>query len=218
MLKPFLAQAAHQGTKTMTRRTKGLEFFNKKPQMYRYDGLSAESQLHYLEEITADGEPREYYLPVECPFGQVGDLIWIKETYYNIKGEYAYLGSMVTDKFEYSVPSFLEKKAKSSMLMPKVAARTWGVITSIKVERLQDITEEDAKAEGVEIVMGCTKFLKRYGFRNYLQANECLATIVLSFKSLWESINGEGSWDANPWVWVIEWEKCDAPQLEGGVK
>jgi len=68
-------------------------------------------------------------------------------------------------------------------------------VTSVRVERLQDISEKDCWAEGCEgtdddVTGG------RSGYRQYL--------------ALWESINGPGSWDANPWVWVIEFQRIDA--------
>jgi hypothetical protein len=74
---------------------------------------------------------------------------------------------------------------RPSIHMPKSAARIWLKVTDVKVERLRDISQEDAVAEGVK---ASPPFAIGY------------------FKNLWESINGAASWNANPWVWVVEFE------------
>lgn len=93
--------------------------------------------------------------------------------------------------------------------MPKEACRIWLEITDIKVERLKDISEQDAIAEGIE----------RMGnkFKNYLKTPKIISkletqdTAYYSFLSLWESINGVGSSELNPWVWVITFKKVVKP-------
>ena len=77
----------------------------------------------------------------------------------------------------------------SSALMPRWASRITLEIVSVRVERLNDINEDDAKAEGVE---------------PYAPDD---GRYVAGFKELWESIHSPGSWDANPWVWVIEFKE-----------
>lgn len=79
--------------------------------------------------------------------------------------------------------------------MPRWASRITLEIVAVRVERLNDISEADAAAEGIEpMFLGDTDEMKRLGAR-------------VAFKSLWESINGAGSWEANPWVWVIEFRR-----------
>jgi len=73
---------------------------------------------------------------------------------------------------------------RPSIFMPRWASRINLTVKNIRVERLQDITETDAKAEGVQGM-----------------------TPILDYTYLWESINGKGSWEKNPWVWVVEFEK-----------
>ncbi len=82
--------------------------------------------------------------------------------------------------------------------MPRSASRITLEITGVRVERLQDISEQDASAEGADLCVeqSVSKYAKR----------RC-PTYVCSFGALWESINGKGSWDANPWVWVVEFKK-----------
>jgi len=84
-----------------------------------------------------------------------------------------------------------------SIHMPRWACRLVDEIIAIRVERLQDISEVDAEAEGVD-------FLRRHP-----HADETLTAVQL-YKILWESINGPGSWDLNPWVWVIEFRPVKA--------
>ena len=86
--------------------------------------------------------------------------------------------------------------------MPRVASRINLLIKDIRVERLQDITEEDAIAEGLEYYESEGK---RY-FTNYVDEPNFLGA-VNSYHSLWEKINGKDSWESNPWVWVIDFER-----------
>ncbi|WP_423454327.1 hypothetical protein [Ottowia sp. VDI28] len=86
---------------------------------------------------------------------------------------------------------------RPAIFMPRAASRITREITSVRLERIQAISEADAIAEGIERQGG--------GWRNYLDANAgvCFRSPVNSFRSLWESINGPDSWDANPWVWAL---------------
>ena len=89
------------------------------------------------------------------------------------------------------------------MYMPRFACRSIDEIVSIKLERLQDISEEDARKEGckaADIVTGREVLDPRYG------------SYILHFKDLWDSINGKDDqkcWDANPWVWVIGFRRVE---------
>jgi hypothetical protein len=95
--------------------------------------------------------------------------------------------------------------------MPKTAARLWLQITGIRVERLQTITEDDAKAEGVERWIEERMRSKPEYYKIYyrepgdIDSHYC-STAQCSFETLWRSINGPESWDANPYVWVIEFK------------
>jgi hypothetical protein len=93
-------------------------------------------------------------------------------------------------------------RLRPNIFLPKVAARIWLQVASVRVERLQDISEEDAKAEGIEAKetkLGPSYIDYNTGFCNgLLTAKEC-------FRTLWQSINGGDSWQGNPWVWVISY-------------
>lgn len=121
---------------------------------------------------------------------------------------------------------------KSPLHMPKWAARTWLEVTGVRAERLQDISEADAIAEGVAPLFTAQERASRPeydvdGYRNYLwhgwvgktitkkQADEwphqysSYDTARGSYSSLWESINGPGSWKSNPWVWAIDFRRVE---------
>lgn len=93
---------------------------------------------------------------------------------------------------------------KSPLHMPKWAARTWLEVTGVRAERLQDITEADAIAEGV---FGPPT--SQAGWREYPYESCHLDTAINSYRTLWESINGPGSWESNPWVWVYEFRRIE---------
>ncbi len=96
---------------------------------------------------------------------------------------------------------------RPSIHMPKEAARIWLKVTNVRVERLQDITVEDALAEGMD------KYIRLNG---ELDEN----SIITSFIGIWNSTIKKSDldrygWEANPYVWVIEFEVCDKPESEG---
>lgn len=161
-----------------------------------------------------------------CPYGSRGDRLWVRETWTSAvsagMAQIAYAadgrwGSMsadfkpvfhgwtlgVTDKVmedwqelngNWVGRSYFEKKWRPSIHMPRSVARIILDITDVRVERLQDITEEDAVREGVTPGDGSPV----NGFQT-----ESPYSATAAFAGLWESINGPGSWDANPWVWAI---------------
>lgn len=134
-----------------------------------------------------------------CPYGQPGDRLWVRETF-GIKirniggssGEFYTYRATDPDAGYCSISSGGEIpiKWKPSIHMPRWASRITLKIVSVHVERLRDISEEDAKAEGVT-PSGVGLDLDHLKYR-------------AGFQTLWESINGPESWDTNPWVWVIE--------------
>ena len=151
-----------------------------------------------------------------CPYGQVGDRLWVKETFStDFKNYYPHdpiwyrtdddRASLIEHRngvqgiWSPESKQFVPFKWKPSIFMRRAFSRLTLEITKIRVERLRDISEEDAIAEGVQPLS--------HGFKNYLVADLQCGDARMSYMSLWESINGEGSWAKNPWVWVIEFKK-----------
>lgn len=206
--------------KKKTRRMKGLEMINEFPDLFDL------VQVHYRfgEEhpevlyATFSGdrlpddkfgylcEKYNYAQPtIKCPYGKPGDILWVRETwapatYWNGLREECH----AIFKTQFTAP--VAWNWKPSIHMPKVAARIWLQITDIKVERLQQITEEEALSEGIIECEDGTyyNYFTQKGLR-YQDGVECLLAKG-SFQSLWCSINGLDSWAQNPWVWVISFK------------
>ena len=101
-----------------------------------------------------------------------------------------------------------EYKWKPSIFMPKEACRLFLRITKIKAERLQDISPEDAKKEGVPKAiyhMGTQRFETVYEDHVFYKNG----TYKSGFENIWININGKNSWEENPTVWIIEFEKIE---------
>jgi hypothetical protein len=175
----------------------------------------------------------------KCRFGKPGDVLWVRETYYDY-GYWFEDGYTKTDKikwrFQSVIPSpsdirFFENPPEDvkpnsyrklgwykrlGRFMPYIRCRTKLKITSITVEALHDITEEDAIREGVEVIILDDDHLPNLGgkrvYNDYLDSDYFVSNAVDSFRTLWQAINGEDSWNANPWVWRIEFEKIKPTQ------
>lgn len=160
-----------------------------------------------------------------CPYGQSEDSLWVRETWngpfwnedpYPANGyspkycKYKADGSKAP--YYEDADGFIVERWRPSIHMPRWAARITLAITAVRLERLQDIGEEDAIAEGVERV--CVG----EGWRRYCDKDMELPgvppcrTAVDGFRTLWELINGTDSWKINPWVWVVEFEKKERPK------
>ncbi len=155
-----------------------------------------------------------------CPYGQTGDQLWVRETW-GARFSHADFGGVALHWNDlrgplkkYRTHQNLALYAMSangqycggwipSIHMPRWASRITLEITGVRVERLQDISEADAMAEG------CTKNHNGYfwGGPHPESGLKQLATAQSAYQDLWESINGPGSWDVNPWVWVIEFRR-----------
>jgi hypothetical protein len=134
---------------------------------------------------------------------KVGDILWVRETICGFIGrnttQFVYKASVHSDWMEYAKEKF-GYKWTPSIHMPKEAARIFLRVMGIRAERLQDISEEDAIAEGIEIVKENVPVIP---YKDYLGKYNYYSNPINSFKSLWQSINGEQSWEHNPYVWVI---------------
>ena len=154
---------------------------------------------------------------------QIGDILWVRETwqqeceliqiaggdwsnaYLNATGNYVYKSDNII------LPSETEtfSKWKPSIFMPKEACRIFLKVTDVRVERLQDISEKDAKAEGIErdkngFMPTPDKFWAFDGSALFNSAKD-------AFAHLWKKINRENSWKENPWVWVYTFERVERP-------
>jgi len=221
-----MIRAILDGRKTVTRRIV-------KPQPPTVEAVHARSGSGYSW-ITPDRERIHHHRPAGpvwavrelmgcepqllCPYGQPGDRLWVKERWrpsvahshgagecdcgdvnveYRADGEVRFFRDD-SIPFEWTMPKAAARGDVTPLFMPRWASRITLEVTGVRVERLQDISEDQAKAEGVEPIN---------------EPNELrwphYAPHGVAFAALWEQINGAGSWDANPWVWAVEFKRIE---------
>ena len=180
-----------------------------------------------------------------CRYGQPGDRLWVRETWTPCSSSNS--GFAVTfkdgsqkyrdgtywssDGFKYKEDAFDHIKWKPSIHMPRWASRITLEVTGVRVQRLKEISEGDAAAEGCDIdwygdtgsrnpeegSWPCPRckgtLLYEAGSMDGVTEADCLEcdTAARMFRHLWDSINAKRGfgWDANPWVWVVEFGKCE---------
>jgi len=128
-----------------------------------------------------------------------GDCLWVKETFLPNASGTIYRADL--DPLDAAGTGALYGGWKPSIFMPRRLSRITLQIDAIRVERLQDISEADALAEGVTIRPDA-KIAS-----GLLQGRPGTTPAQLEYFALWESLNGKGSWKQNPWVWVIQFHR-----------
>lgn len=174
-------------------------------------------QVAKLTDAAHIKEPRGYrrWHPADpegskaCPYGKPGDQLWVRERHRFLDcGEIDYFadGAEVWERMQDHIRLDGAAKWRPSIHMPRTASRITLEITGARVERLQYISEADALAEG------CTKNHNGYfwGGHHPVSGLKQMATAEDAYRDLWESINGPGSWDTNPWVWAVEFKRLPA--------
>ena len=136
---------------------------------------------------------------IRCPYGKPGERLWVRETWarYNIDQDNLSTAYRATTPDDWPA----DGRWRPSIHMPRWASRILLEVTGLRVERLQDVTPDQAIAEGVDADI-CRQHLETSPTRHILKECE-----LHGFAGLWESINSGGSWDANPWVWVVEFRR-----------
>lgn len=153
-------------------------------------------------------------LPKCCPYGQPGERLWCKETYAAANSgfhESSYVAYKADRMFDGCKPGDISWKWQPSIHMPRWASRITLEITGVRVERLNDISEEDAIAEGIDKRESPWNqlFWKAYHPVPHPSGNGNIVGFTSpkrSFQTLWESTNGPKSWNRNDWVWAIEFK------------
>ena len=142
--------------------------------------------------------------PHACPYGQPGDGLWVRETFqrFTDDGEILYkadpAGAAAMNELKHD--ECLEARWRPAIHMPRWASRILLEVTGVRVERLADISKDDAMSEGI-----VSQHDGGFGLADSTHYD--FVDPVESYASLWESINGPGSWEANPWVWVVEFKR-----------
>lgn len=148
---------------------------------------------------------------IKRPPYQRGDILYVRETWCSAyDGEkFFYLADKLTNREERLLLNYDDVKWHPSIHMPKEAARIWLKVTEVRMERLQDITEDGAKEEGANCKNG-----KNVGLEEKMRR-----TAIERFAEIWNSTIKKSDtdrygWSVNPWVWVIEFERCEKPRKE----
>lgn len=168
---------------------------------------------------------------IKCPYGKPGDRLWVREAHYltdDGESEYAVYAAdeASAEKHLRECTDMAQRhpvgdgwlkrhtKLRPSIHMPRWASRILLEIVSIRVERLNDCTASDARAEGIfqehHVWRDCEHPLADVAYRGWPGAPVRFSDSVDAYRDLWEHINGEGSWSANPWVWVVEFKRVQA--------
>lgn len=181
-----MVRAILDGSKTQTRRVV-------KPQP-SHEIAACEGGVGFFER--KPNPPSSGYDVFKPPFGGVGDRIWVKETfgfalYFPRPGAVVYRAD---GKHEPAHKSLRGGRWKPSIFCTRKASRITLEIVSVRAERLQEISEADAKAEGVQP-------------SESVEMKDGSPCYSLPYQILWNQINGVGSWAANPWVWVVEFRR-----------
>jgi hypothetical protein len=140
----------------------------------------------------------QWYAEKNCPYGQPGDRLWVRETWaytdqsLNVEPGYVY---RATDPDWETMEGW---KWKPSIFMPRAASRITLEVTDVRIERLHDIGIIDLLAEGMQPTWNGESS----------PGVKCEGEFE-QFAELWSKINGEDSWDANPWVWVVSFKRID---------
>ncbi|TXG96520.1 MAG: hypothetical protein E6R08_09305 [Nevskiaceae bacterium] len=195
-----MVRAILSGQKTVTRRVVKPQF--QAAPVDVVDGVpSWDSPTNYAGEVqmnTQHGKP--------CPYGKPGDRLWVREAWAQINvaqapGESWVVYRECDNRTDYGGPW------KPSIHMRRRDSRILLEVTDVRVERLQDISDDQAEAEGIEgCIPSCPGPYDEHGNPEC----DCMnLTYKQSFQALWESINGRKSWDADPWVWVVEFKRIE---------
>ncbi|ENG1126333.1 hypothetical protein ABS555_002608 [Salmonella enterica subsp. enterica serovar Newport] len=163
-----------------------------------------------------------------CPFGEVGDRVWVRETWQAIHDDVDEFGHVEERTYAPSIPKEKDRywhtvyaehfgdesredrgfPWRPAIHMPRWASRITLEITDVRVERLHSISERDALREGLFQLPASGRYCLQPGMQYFGMASHSAKEV---YSWLWASIYGEESWAANPWVWVIEFKR-----VEGG--
>lgn len=193
-----MVKAILEGRKTQTRRVvKSALIINQ-----------AEFECGNRPHVIRSEPSLQYWVDNDCPFGQVGGRLWVRESFMDLSGtgvehrdskgklqKYAYAVDCPRGSHSDELRKEFGLKWKPSIHMPRSASRILLEVTNIRVEHLQSISNEDAKAEG-------------FDYSTHPSAIEMGYAIGArtNFRHTWEQIYGANAWNKNPWVWVVEFK------------
>ena len=189
IMRDWGVKAILEGRKTQTRRVIKIE-----PNNFEYMHVSVNHEHGFSNKFTGE------ITPIKCPYGQLGDRLWVRECWATAT---AY-NQLKPSELPHDAPIYYKAQNwfnlvndignnHPSIHMPRWASRINLEITDIRVQRLQDITDKDAEAEGCKILCDC---------------GDCIdSTPIGDFQDKWREIHGYNSWETNPFVWAITFKR-----------
>jgi hypothetical protein len=235
---PMVA-AILNGTKTQTRRTKGLKEINQEPENFTLSIEQPVNDWFFFNTI----KPLKHQTISEKPPYAIGDILYVREEHYvigtwelnptkELKSDknyyyfFPYVQPIAHDttvrysdnppaEFHVSksnTPEIPDWYKRNSLFMPKAYTRLFLEITDIKCERLYNISEADAIAEGIQQLEGKWNNKTIKGYQNYMNPNIPYLRAINSYISLWQSINGLQSHNINPWVFAYTFKVIPKPK------
>ncbi len=188
-----MVRAILDGRKTQTRR-----IINPQPTLSERTGFNWNGAAYGIGSTYRDTVRNFANCFKVCPFGQVGDRLWVRETFAAFDADWKHPGKPHDLRdgpwpnvvYPASVAKIPDGTCRPSIHMPRWASRITLEITAVRVERLNDISDGDAIREGCSAAD--------------MKSGDCVADV---FARLWSSIYGAENWRANPWVWVIEFRR-----------
>jgi hypothetical protein len=209
------------GEKTQTRRLTGLDEINESPfewqsgEMMSFDMVDSKARFGRVDKYGMTTQ-----VEVDCPYGQPGDVLWVREAFRlpaehselspseyiknrNLRSR-AYDAKYIADGAERQDPHpdypIDWGRKRPSIHMPKELCRLRLRVEDVRVERVQEISGEDAQAEGIT-----GEDADEHDSRHRSPGE----VYRLTFRDLWNDIHGDGAWDENPWVWVLEFSRIN---------
>jgi hypothetical protein len=200
-----MVRALLAGTKTQTRRVLSARV------LQLLDAAAQAGECHPLGALDVTHENDQAYFSQFCPYGQAGDRLWVREAWARttvFPGTELVVYREGDNRTDYGGPW------KPGIHMFRRDSRITLKVTDVRVERLQDISEADSIAEGIERGQGFPGWYRgplpgdgpglQQSGRDFKTPT---AFPKLAYRALWGSINGPESWAANPWVWAITFER-----------
>lgn len=211
-----MVRAILAGRKTQTRRVAKIGDWPERGVVGSFSPAPEEYAPEIFGAMFSNSRGAETLVP--CPYGAPGDRLWVKETWrpkasaravgweitYAADGEVLF-ANLERVSHTWRCPKAAATGNVTPLFMPRWASRITLEVTGVRVERVQDISEEDARAEGAAHRIAPGGDLAG-AFA--LPGEEAVQINYRAhFRDLWESINGAGSWARNPWVWVVSFKK-----------
>lgn len=202
-----MVRAILEGRKTQTRRALKIQPLDILPMKGKKKGIE------WIGLKEREPEPRG--LVFRCRYGVPGDRLWVRESFADLLGtgiehrvsngrpqRYAYAADTKPGSYGDQSRKDYGVKWTPSIHMPRNACRIVLQLTGVRIERLQDISESDAAAEGVESEFANAPFAGTFG-------SLCGRQHRYGYQTLWDSLNAKRGfgWDSNPWVWVVEFKR-----------